>query len=115
MDGQARALIRRWLAEPTDENAQAALAAMDNDQEKAMKRVEEMTIEECQEELLYNIECFRDYARNGEGISSKEHVRHRCLEFKVRMAELISPEAAMRVDDIPSFIVQGQKMFAVED
>jgi len=77
-----------------------------------MKRVEDMTIDECRYEIERLDDTFRDYDRIGQGISSKETVRKRALDFKVRMAEILGEETAMSIkDDLVKFMVQGAELF----
>lgn len=77
-----------------------------------MKRVEDMTVDECRAESEHLADVFTDCAQIGQGISTKESLRKRLCDFKVRMAEFLGEETAMSVkDDLAGFMIRGAQMF----
>ncbi len=69
----------------------------------AWKHHDEMTIEEARVEAEWLESCFRDYAEIGQGISTKETIRHRMCQLKVRLHDVMG-WTEERILAIPSLL-----------
>jgi len=76
-----------------------------------MKHPNDMTVEEAKEEAEWLESCFRDYAKSGQGISSKESVRLRLCKFKADIFDQVGLRLPLGAD-VWKFMQMGQKMFA---
>jgi len=72
------------------------------------KTVDEMTVEEARSEMYHLESYFEECEEFGQGISSKESVRHRLCKQKVELHDKFGIET----DDVDQFMRDGHKLFA---
>jgi hypothetical protein len=72
------------------------------------KTVDEMTVEEARSEMYHLESYFEECEEFGQGISSKESVRHRLCKQKVGLFDMLGIET----DDIAQFMRDGHRLMA---
>ncbi len=75
------------------------------------KHPNDMTVAEARYEAEWLESCFRDYAESGQGISTKESIRHRLCKFKADAFDQIGLTLAPG-EDVWAFMQLGAEMFA---
>lgn len=76
-----------------------------------MKHPDDMTVEEARDEMFALDDYFSECEVSGDGISSKETVRFRLCEFKVRLFD----EMGVTLEpgtDVANYMRQAREMFA---
>jgi hypothetical protein len=80
----------------------------------AWKHPNDMTVEECRNEV-YSLESYFESCRRSQhGVSSKETVRHRLCQFKVKYFDDLGRTMKLG-EDIQAFMDNGHVMFAPLD
>ena len=80
----------------------------------AWKSVDDMTVDEARSEM-YSLESYFDScAEIGQGINSKESIRHRLCKFKVELFDQLGVTLKPG-EDVYAFMKAGQEMFAPAD
>jgi hypothetical protein len=78
------------------------------------KHPDDMTLEEARSEMHHLEGYFRSCAEIGQGINSKETIRHRLCKFKVDYHDTLG-RTMEPGEDIAKFMRQGHLMFAPVD
>ena len=79
-----------------------------------MKHPDYMTVEECRDEV-FNLESYFDMCRReGQGVSSKDTIRHRLCQFKVKYYNELGGRLELG-QSVQEFMDNGHLMFAPVD